>query len=191
LVQNYKTNCMNKTNDYLLKGLYAISWIIFIGLCIDAGGVLTNTVYAIFFNASIASSFWNHIDLYNLFNTNQSSFITLTTLMSIVGVLKVVLFYIIIKIFHDKKLDFNNPFNETLGKYIVNIAYCAIGIGLFSMWGSDIAEWLIGKGEKLPTISKLKLGGADVWFFMGFIILIFAKIFKKGIEIQSDNDLTI
>ena len=182
---------MNKSSDYLLKGLYAISWIIFIGLCIDAGGVLTNTVYAIFFNASIASSFWNHIDLYNLFNTNQSSFITLTTLMSIVGVLKVVLFYIIIKIFHDKKLDFNNPFNETLGKYIVNIAYCAIGIGLFSMWGSDIAEWLIGKGEKLPTISKLKLGGADVWFFMGFIILIFAKIFKKGIEIQSDNDLTI
>ena len=73
----------------------------------------------------------------------------------------------------------------------MNIAYCAIGIGLFSMWGSDIAEWLIGKGEKLPTISKLKLGGADVWFFMGFIILIFAKIFKKGIEIQSDNDLTI
>ena len=191
MVQNYKTNCMNKTNDYLLKGLYAISWIIFIGLCIDAGGVLTNTVYAIFFNASIASSFWNHIDLSNLFNTNQSSFITLTTLMSIVGVLKVVLFYIIIKIFHDKKLDFNNPFNETLGKYIVNIAYCAIGIGLFSKWGSNITEWLIGKGEKLPTISKLKLGGADVWFFMGFIILIFAKIFKKGIEIQSDNDLTI
>lgn len=191
MFQDYKTNCMNKSSDYLLKGLYAISWIIFIGLCIDAGGVLTNTVYAIFFNASIASSFWNHIDLSNLFNTNQSSFITLTTLMSIVGVLKVVLFYIIIKIFHDKKLDFNNPFNETLGKYIVNIAYCAIGIGLFSMWGSDIAEWLIGKGEKLPTISKLKLGGADVWFFMGFIILIFAKIFKKGIEIQSDNDLTI
>ena len=84
MFQDYKTNCMNKSSDYLLKGLYAISWIIFIGLCIDAGGVLTNTVYAIFFNASIASSFWNHIDLSNLFNTNQSSFITLTTLMSFI-----------------------------------------------------------------------------------------------------------
>ena len=29
--------------------LNVISWIIFVGVCIDAGGVFTNTIYSIFF----------------------------------------------------------------------------------------------------------------------------------------------
>jgi len=37
----------------------------------------------------------------------------------------------------------------------------------------------------------MRLAGADVWLFMGIVLLIIAFIFKKGIEIQSENDLTI
>lgn len=187
----FKTLTMFKRTDLLLKGLHIISWIIFVGVCIEAGGVLTNTIYTVFFNPDFANKFWNHSDLSVLFRFNQVSFVTLTSLMSIVALLKATLFYIIIKIFHDKKLDFNNPFNATLGKYIVNIAYCAIGIGLFSKWGSDLCEWIANNQVSIPSIQKLNLGGADVWFFMGFVIFIFAKIFKKGIELQTENDLTV
>jgi uncharacterized membrane protein len=40
-------------------------------------------------------------------------------------------------------------------------------------------------------VNLLKIGGADVWLLMGFVILVFAIIFKKGIELQSENDLTV
>ena len=43
----------------------------------------------------------------------------------------------------------------------------------------------------IPVLQDLKLGGADVWLLMGFVILVFAIIFKKGIDLQSENDLTV
>jgi hypothetical protein len=182
---------MFKRTDLLLKGLHFISWVIFVGVSIDAGGILTNSIYTIFFNPGYANRFWNYNDLSSLYAFNQVAYVTLTCLMSIVTLLKAVLFYIIIKIFHDQKLDFNNPFNATLGKYIKNIAICALTIGLFSKWGGDLCEWIANNQVSIPSIQKLKIAGADVWLFMGFVIFIFAKIFKKGIELQSENDLTV
>lgn len=41
----------------------------------------------------------------------------------------------------------------------------------------------------MPDLHYLRLGGADVWLFMGITLLVIAQIFKKGIEIQ--NDLTV
>ncbi len=186
-----KIKSMSKRTDFFLKTLQVIAWIIFIGVCIDAGGVLTNTIYSIFVNPSLAAHFWNNNNLSQVNSFNQSYFITLTTLMSIVAILKALLFYIIIKIFHDKKLNFSDPFKEAIGPYVSNIAYVALGIGLFSLWGADLSEWLLKQNLTISSVQKLKLGGADVWFLMGFTMLVFAKIFKKGIELQSENDLTV
>lgn len=171
--------------------LNVISWIIFVGVCIDAGGVFTNTIYSIFFNASLASHFWGYLDLSKLFEFNQTAFVSLTALMSVVTILKAILFYFIIKIFHDKKLDFSNPFNPGLGNYIYKIAYCTLGIGLFSKWGGDLSNWITSQQISVPPIQELKMGGADVWLLMTFIIFVFAFIFKKGIELQSENELTV
>ena len=181
---------MSQRKDYLLKGLNIISWFIFIGVSIDAGGVLTNTLYSIFINSDLSSHYWGYTDLSKLYQFNQVSYVTLTTLMSVVTILKAVLFYIILKVFHNK-VDLANPFSPTLGKYINNIAYCALAIGLFSKWGSDLSEWATSQNIVMPAIQKLKLGGADVWLLMGFIVMVFAKIFNKGIQLQSENDLTV
>jgi hypothetical protein len=111
--------------------------------------------------------------------------------MSIVTILKAILFYIIVKIFHDKKLNLSDPFKEAMSPFISNIAFVSLAIGLFSLWGTNLSDGVLNQNIVLPSVQKLKLGGADVWIFMGFILLIFAKIFKKGIELQSENDLTV
>ncbi len=66
-----------------------------------------------------------------------------------------------------------------------------LGIGLFSFWGAKYSEGLVNKGVKIPDLQYLRLGGADVWLFMGITLLIIAQIFKKGIELQNENDLTV
>jgi len=182
---------MKQKNDWLIKVLYVISWIIFIGVSIDAGGVLSNTVYAIFINPNLASHFWNYIDLSKLYEFNQALFVTLTTIMSIVTIAKAILFYSILKIFHDQKVNFSKPFTIYLKNYLYFIAYCAFVIGAFSNWGSDIISRASLQHVILPEVHQLKIGGADVWLLMGFVILVFAIIFKKGIELQSENDLTV
>jgi hypothetical protein len=80
-----------------------------------------------------------------------------------------------------------------MGKYIFNLSYLSFGIGLFIYCGNHFSNWLkiINNDKILPSLQKLNFEGGDVWLFMGVILLIFAMIFKKGIEIQSENDLTV
>ncbi len=182
---------MSKNTDFLLKALHIISWFIFVGVSIDAGGVVSNTVYAIFINSDLSAHFWGYLDLSKLYHFNQALFVTLTILMSIVTVLKAVLFYIILKIFYANKLDVANPFKTSLGKYIYIIAFCALAIGLFSNWGENLLNSLISQNVTMPYIQDLKIGGADVWMLMGFVVMVFAIIFKKGVDLQTENDLTV
>ena len=59
-------------------------------------------------------------------NNNQSHFITLASQIIIVAVLKAIMFYLIVKTFHDKKLTISEPFNETVRQFIALIAWIAL-----------------------------------------------------------------
>ena len=83
------------------------------------------------------------------------------------------------------------PFNKEVGRFIFKVSYLALWIGLFSWWGVRYTHWFVKQGVKMPTIESLRLGGADVWLFMGVTLLVIAQIFKKGIEIQTENELTV
>jgi uncharacterized membrane protein YjjP (DUF1212 family) len=80
-----------------------------------------------------------------------------------------------------------------MGKSLFNIGYLALGIGIFSWWGNNFSNWLkvIGKNVTAQSFENLNFEGADIWLFMAVILLIFGMIFKKGIELQSENDLTV
>ena len=184
---------MSKGTDFLFKVLNAIAWSIFVGLCIETGGYLVNTFIVLFINPMAASNYWGGVNMLGLYHSNQSHFVTFTSILIIVYALKATLFYLIVNIFHKKKLNIANPFNEQLGKYIFNLAYLSFCIGLFSYWGNNFSIWLrtIGQTSISTTIQYIKFEGADVWLFMAVILLIFAMIFKRGIELQSENDLTV
>lgn len=175
------------SSRHILTALIVICWMIFIGLLMDAGIILGHTVFALFINPKNAG----YMGLASVYEANESYFVILTTLMSIVAIMKALLFYVIIHFFHKKKLDFARPFNVELGKFISNISYLALGIGLFSYWGQNHSKGLRALGLTLPEVQELKIGGADVWIFMGVTLLVIAQIIKKGIEIQSENELTV
>jgi hypothetical protein len=179
------------TTEQLLKVLQILSWIIFIGLCIEAGGILFNALYTTLINPVGAKSFYQNLDLSSLYNFDKGYFVTEILLMSIVSILKSILFYLIVKIFHNKKLSLKQPFNTEMKEFISNLSYLSLAIGFFCCWGNQYTNWLIAKGVAMPNITNLKFDAADVWLFMGIILLVIAQIFKRGVAIQSENDLTI
>lgn len=179
----------NKTSLALIL-LKILSWILFIGLCLQAGIFLFNVIIA-FFQPIEINKFWMTNGLRSLYAANQSHFITLTSLMTIVAVLKALLFYIIVKIFHDKRINFECPFQLPLGNHLSLIAYLTLGIGLFSAWAENFVNWLIAQNIEMPSLQTLEVEGADIWLFMCVILFVVAQIFKKGIEIQSENELTV
>ncbi|MEK8181007.1 DUF2975 domain-containing protein [Flavobacterium buctense] len=174
----------------ILKLLYIFSWIIFIGLCIEAGGFLFNSVLALVRPDNIGV-FWHQIDLTQLYKHDVNQYFVITFYISIIAVMKALIFYLIVKILHDKKLNLLQPFNPEVRRFIFNLCYLTLGIGLFTHFGVTHAQWLYKQNVTMPDIYHLRLAGGDVWLFMSVTLYVIAQIFKRGIEIQNENDLTI
>jgi len=179
------------STQQILKVLYVLSWIIFIGVCIEAGGFIFNAFFTLVLNPVDAQFFWKEVDLSSLYKYNPGHFLVVTMLMSIVAILKALLFYLIVKILHDKKLNLSKPFNREMGRFIFNVSYLALGLGIFAYSGVNYRGWLVTQKVEMPEIQHLGLGGADVWLFMGVTLYVLAQIFKRGIDIQEENDLTV
>jgi Protein of unknown function (DUF2975) len=174
----------------IMKLLQVLSWIIFLGLCVETGGIIFNTVYALY-KPIAAKHFWNGTDLSALYAHDKGHFITQTVLITIVAVMKALIFYLVIKLFYDKKFDINQPFNPAVITIIFKNAYLCLGAGFFSIWGAHYAAWLKGQGVQMPDIHYLRIGGADVWLFMAVVLMVIGHVFKKGNELQTETDLTV
>ena len=178
------------TTSHILKVLEILSWIIFIGLCIEAGALIFNTVYALY-KPIVAQYFWNGADLSQLYKYDKGQFVAQMSLVVTVAVMKIVIFYLLVKMFYDKKFSLDNPFNTAVTRVVLNIAYLCLGAGLFSMWSTRQMKWFSKKGIAMPDEHLLNIDGADVWLFMAVVLIVIAQVFKKGIEIQNENDLTV
>ena len=106
-----------------LKIMYFLTGIIFIGLCIEAGGFIFNTLFTLFFNPIGANYFWKEIDLSDLYKFDSGYFCVIGFLMSLVTILKAILFYLIVKILHDKKLNLSQPFTNEFRRFIIIAPY--------------------------------------------------------------------
>jgi hypothetical protein len=182
---------MKISNALVLKVLHVLSWILFIGLCAQAGGILFNAVFALWINPNNADYFWEGIKLSNLLNFDRGYFAVITFVMFTVTVLKTLIFYNVIQLFSEEKVSISRPFTQEVNKFISLTAYLALGIAILSHMGNEIKEWLIVQGVAMPDAEKLQIGGSDVWFFMGVVLFIVSQIVKKGIEIQEENEFTV
>ncbi len=176
---------------HFLKVLLVLTWILFVGLCVEAGGILFNLLYTLYRNPNEATYFWDNVNLSSLLAYDKSFFIVLTVLMTIVATLKAIMFYFILHLFYNKKFNIEQPFHLALKNFISYMAYFALAIGLFSYWGTRYNDYFIQNGVTMPELQDLKFAGADVWIFMGIVLLVISQIVKRGVELQTENDLTI
>lgn len=171
--------------------LQIILWIIFVGLAIEGAGLLVKTIATLSLNPEDADKFWKAIDLTNIYRFNESQYVMLSSIIIIVIFLKVILFYCIIRISLNKNFNITTPFNKVFRNFLLTLAYLSLGIGFFSSWGVKVVSALSANGLELQDIQQLKIDGDGVWFFMTVILFVIAQIFKKGIELQEESELTI
>lgn len=182
---------MKISTKQTLKVLYVLAWVVFIGVCIEAGGFIFSTFYTLEINPVNAHRSWPGIDLSSLYDYGRVYYLAEMSQIAFVALMKAVLFYLIVDILQEKKLDMTQPFNKSMGRFLFRMSYLSLLIGLFSWLGCQYTEGLLSKGVKLPDLQNQHLGGADVWLFMGATLFVIAQIFKRGIEIQTENELTV
>ena len=88
------------------------------------------------------------------------------------------------------KLDLQMPFSVFVSNQISRIRTVTFTIGLLSIIANKVVHNFSEKGFDVNQLNEYWTDG-EAFIFMAAIIFIIATIFKRGIELQSENDLTV
>lgn len=174
-------------NNFVFKALHVVAWVIFVGLCIEAGGLIVNFAFSIFKPESVGY-LYQKLDLSSMYQQSPWAFFGMYSFLLFISVLKAVLFYVVIELL--LKLDLSKPFNSFVATKILQISYFTFSIGILSYIASQTAKTLSHHGYETDILSQFWVD-SQAFILMAAVIYVIATIFKKGIEIQNENDLTV
>jgi hypothetical protein len=178
---------MSKTNNFVFWGLYIVAWIIFVGLCIEAGGLIVNFIFSLY-NPEFVQNLYQKLDLTEMYKDNRLAFFGIYSFILIISILKAYLFYIVVRLMH--KMDLTKPFNTFVSSQILKISYYTLDIGLLSYIARQSTNRLMDDGFVTDNLDQFWTD-SQAFILMGAVIYIIATIFKKGVDIQNENDLTV
>lgn len=176
---------MSKRTDFILKALNVTSWIIFIGLCIESGALIFNFAYSIY-KPIVAHNIYKDLDLSDLQAKSFTHFIGVMSFIVVISILKAYLFYLVVKIF--MKLNLVKPFSAEIASLIENISFEVLSIAIVGAVARQYTKSLINSGYE---ISLEYWNDTRAFLIMAATIYVIAQVFKKGIELQNENDLTV
>jgi hypothetical protein len=145
------------------------------------------TLIASFINADWAKRTYE-ADL-NIFSIREHSiwfYVYAMCLTIAVSALKALIWYVVFDLL--SKLKLQTPFSMEVEKKLERIAYLLLGVWIVSSIFWKIYIYYLSKatGIQLPPYN-----GGDEYLFMAGIIYIISQVFKRGIEIQEENQLTV
>ncbi len=178
---------MSKRNNFIWKGIQVICWLIFFGYCIETGTLLFNYIFSLF-KPIATNNLHLGLDLSELYLKSNSIYTFVFTLMVVISALKAYIFFIALKLF--KTLNITKPFSENVSAIITKISYTTFSIGIISIIAQEVANQLSDKGYNVGLVERYWNDGGG-YLAMTAILFAIALIFKKGIELQNENDLTV
>ncbi len=178
---------MSKKNKFVFWGLYIVAWLIFVGLSIEAGGLIVNFFFSLY-NPEFVQNLYQKLDLSEMYKESRLVFFGIYSFILIISILKAWLFYIVIRLMH--KMDLSNPFNSFVARQILQMSYFTLSIGLLSHIARQITKSLIHQGFVTDSLNQF-WADSQAFILMGAVVYIIAIIFKKGVDIQNENDLTV
>jgi hypothetical protein len=178
---------MEKKNNYVFMFLSIVAWIIFVGLCIEAGALIVNFIYSLY-KPEIIQNLYQKLDLSEMYNKSKWAYLNMYTFIMVISILKAYLFYLVILLI--SKIDLEKPFNSFVSKQITQISYFTLAIGLLSFLAQHTAKNLMDKGFNIDKLDQFWTD-SQAFILMAAVIYIIATIIKRVIEIQNENDLTV
>jgi len=178
---------MSKTTNVVFWGLYIVAWLIFVGLSVEAGGLLVNFFFSLY-NPEFIPNLYQKLDLIQMYKDSRLAFFGIYSFILTISILKACLFYTVIRLMH--KMDLQKPFDSFVSTKISQIGYYTLSIGLLSYIARQLVKNLMQHGFVPANVGQFWTD-SQAFILMGAVIYIIAIIFKKGVDIQNENDLTV
>jgi hypothetical protein len=88
------------------------------------------------------------------------------------------------------KINLVQPFSREVSKLITQISYVAFQIGVAIILASGFFKGMIKRGYDLDQVPQL-VGNGFEFLLMAALLIAIGMIFKRGVEIQDENELTV
>jgi hypothetical protein len=178
---------MSKRNNFVFIGLQIVAWLIFVGLCIEAGGLVVNFFFSLYMPEFVVNLF-QKLDLNSMYQQSKWAYFAMYSFAICISVLKAVLFFLVIQLLY--KLDLSKPFSSFVAKKITQISYFTFSIGILSFMARQTAQNLQHRGYEIDALNQFWVD-SEAFILMAAVIYVIATIFSRGVEIQKENELTI
>ena len=174
---------MKKRTELILKVLNVFAWMAFIAQMVKSGALLFSYCYTIV-QPNAAKDFYVHQNLYPLMQYNFWHYTTSIILRAAIPAIQSYTAFLLIKVLSRIKLS--NPFTTETAHYLERVSYFILVAWVVTVIYNSHAAWLI---KELPGLPLEMISGDSI--FLAGVVFVFAQIFKKGVEIQTENELTV
>ncbi|MGJ8661481.1 MAG: DUF2975 domain-containing protein, partial [Bacteroidota bacterium] len=153
-----------------------------VGLLIEVVTKLVASAY-ILFNPQGILGFDNNEFLLDLRQNSIFHYCIVVFNSTILTTLKAYASYLVVQLL--TKINLKSPFNLEIALLLEKLSYYILSIWIVDVVVNKYSEFLGSKFHLEISTSSLE------YIFLGGVIFIIAQIFKRGIEIQTENELTV
>ena len=169
--------------ETVLVVMNVIAWITFIGLMIEAGAILVSYGISVA-NPKLAMKMYKGLDWHSLRQYDFWHYTGVITLKASILIIEAYTAFLVIKVLSSIKMT--NPFTMEVAQKLENISYTLILVWAAVLIYNGQLKWL---SKEVAGLQEMQLS-ADFIFYAGLVFII-SQIFKKGVEIQTENELTV
>ncbi len=168
----------------ILKSMKVVSWVIFIAICIKAGAILISFIVSLFVNQKATKDLYLGLDLSGIHSFSPGHYVAFVVFMLFLLAIQAFIFFLIIKLF--SRFDEQIPFSRSISDLISKISYVCLLAGFIALIGTAISKWLVNQSVTINFDWS-----AEEFLFMAGVVFIISLFYKRGVEIQTENELTI
>lgn len=173
----------NTRTQRILKVMYVLAWIAFVGLSIDCGAMIVAYIVSVV-SPEFTGDLYKSLNLSSLYQYSFLHYTFAASFIITVACMKAHIAYLLIRALSD--VNMANPFKIEVVRILEKISIVLIGAAVVIMIGNAHAAWLL-KQSGIVTLQP----DMGQYVFVAGLVFIISQVFRRGVEIQTENDLTV
>ncbi|WP_153797900.1 DUF2975 domain-containing protein [Foetidibacter luteolus] len=174
---------MKTKTEQILAAMNVLSWVVFFGLLVKAGAIIFSYVVSIS-NPEAAKNLYMGLDLYSIRQHDLWQYTGTVSLMVTLLILEAYVAFLVTRVL--SKIKLASPFTMEISRILEKISYLILLVWVTAMLYNAHVKWL----SKTIGMARENFISGEFIFLAG-VVFIFSQVFKKGVEIQSENELTV
>ncbi|HEX4888654.1 MAG TPA: DUF2975 domain-containing protein [Luteibaculaceae bacterium] len=178
---------MQKSKTFLWNLLSVLIWIIFVSYCVQAGTLLFTVAYS-YVKPEVAGKLYLDLNLSSLRENQLEVYLSVCAGVIMLLIAKAYLFYQVIRI--SIQLQRVKPFSSEVAAAISSITRNAFAVGILGIVGTGSIAEFTKQGMDFSTLAQF-CDDSTGYLAMSAVMFVIDQIFKRGVELQTENDLTV